>query len=137
MKQVKTAVVGCGMISDIYIKNLQNLFSVIDLGGLCNRSPRAAEEKSAFFWHPVMTLEEIKADPSIWKECLDRDGEGLHHLAFHTEHIENDVQQLREMGYPVVQTGNWPDTLRDGAYAYADGTDTPKCIVELLDFKRK
>ena len=65
MKQVKTAVVGCGMISNIYIKNLQNLFSVIDLVGLCNRSPRAAEEKSAFFGIPVMTLDEIKADPSI------------------------------------------------------------------------
>ena len=31
MKRVTTAVVGCGMISNIYIKNLKNMFSIIDL----------------------------------------------------------------------------------------------------------
>ena len=30
MQKVKTAVVGCGMISTIYIKNLVNMFSIID-----------------------------------------------------------------------------------------------------------
>lgn len=65
MKQVKTAVVGCGMISNIYIKNLQNLFSVIDLAGLCNRSPPGRRGKIRVFGIPVMSLEEIKADPSI------------------------------------------------------------------------
>ena len=29
MERIKTAIVGCGMISYIYIKNFQNLFSVI------------------------------------------------------------------------------------------------------------
>ena len=37
-RKVKTAVVGCGMISNIYIKNFKNLFHVIDLVAVGNRS---------------------------------------------------------------------------------------------------
>ncbi len=77
----------------------------------------------------------VDDEPSYWKECLDRDGEGLHHLGFRTDSIEDDMQSLRDGGYPIVQTGNWPDTPRDGAYAYADGTDALKCVIELLDFE--
>lgn len=32
-KPVKTAVIGSGMISDIYLSNLKNRFSIIDLVG--------------------------------------------------------------------------------------------------------
>lgn len=65
MKKIKTAVVGCGMISYIYIKNLRNLFSVIDLVGVCDNYAPNAEAKSKLFGVPVMTMEEIKADKSI------------------------------------------------------------------------
>ena len=64
--KVKTAVVGCGAISNIYIRNLKSLFSIIDLVALCNRTRAKAEEKAAQFGIPrVMTLEEIAADPEI------------------------------------------------------------------------
>ena len=65
-KPVKTAVVGCGKISDIYIRNLSRLFSIIDLTALCNRTASTAEEKAKQFGIPgVMTLEEVAADPEI------------------------------------------------------------------------
>lgn len=64
--KVKTAVVGCGSISSIYIRNLKSLFSIIDLVAVCNRSREKAEEKAKQFGVPrVMTLEEIAADPEI------------------------------------------------------------------------
>lgn len=64
--KVKTAVVGCGAISSIYIRNLKSLFSIIDLVALSNRTRAKAEEKAAQFGVPrVMTLEEIAADPEI------------------------------------------------------------------------
>lgn len=64
--KVKTAVVGCGSISSIYIRNLKSLFTIIDLVALCNRTREKAEEKAAQFGIPkVMTLEEIAADPEI------------------------------------------------------------------------
>ena len=31
--------------------------------------------------------------PSIWRECLDRDGEGLHHLAFGVKNMAENVKQ--------------------------------------------
>lgn len=64
--KVKTAVVGCGSISNIYIRNLKELFTIIDLVALCNRTKGKAEDKAAQFGIPkVMTLEEIASDPEI------------------------------------------------------------------------
>lgn len=65
-QKVKTAVVGCGSISSIYIRNLKSLFSIIDLAALSNRSRSKAEEKAVQFGIPrVLTLEELAADPEI------------------------------------------------------------------------
>lgn len=66
IRKVKTAVVGCGMISNIYIRNLNQLFSVIDLAAVCDLNPQAAAEKAKTFGvERVMTLDEIAADPEI------------------------------------------------------------------------
>lgn len=65
MDRIKTAVIGCGMISNIYIKNFINLFSVIDLVALCDVNEKAALEKSEFFHIPVRSMEDILADPQI------------------------------------------------------------------------
>ena len=65
-KKIKTAVVGCGMISNIYIKNLKNLFSIIDLVAVGDRNPAAAEEKARTYGVPrVMTIDEIAASDEI------------------------------------------------------------------------
>lgn len=66
VRKVRTAVVGCGMISNIYIKNLKQLFSVIDLVAVGNRSRAAAEEKAATYGiGRVMTIDEIAAADDI------------------------------------------------------------------------
>lgn len=66
MQKVKTAVVGCGMISTIYIKNLVNMFSIIDLVALCDLNAEAAKEKAKQYGVPnVMTLEEVLASEEI------------------------------------------------------------------------
>ena len=65
-RKVPTAVVGCGMISNIYIKNLKNLFSIIDLVAVANRNRTAAEQKAAEYGiERVMTIDEVAADPGI------------------------------------------------------------------------
>lgn len=64
--KVKTAVVGCGSISNIYIRNLSRLFTIIDLVAVCNRTKGKAEDKAKQFGIPkVMTVEQIAADPEI------------------------------------------------------------------------
>ena len=65
-QKVKTAVAGCGMISNIYIKTLKNLFSIIDLVAVGDRNPAAAEEKARAYGVPrVMTIDEIAASDEI------------------------------------------------------------------------
>jgi predicted dehydrogenase len=65
-QRVKTAVVGCGMVSHSYIRNLMQLFSIIDLVAVCDLNPAAAEEKSRLYAVPrTMTGDEIAADPGI------------------------------------------------------------------------
>ncbi len=66
VKKVKTAVIGCGMISNIYIKNLKNLFYIIDLVGICDLNAKAAEQKAkAYGIDRIMTLEEVEASEEI------------------------------------------------------------------------
>ncbi len=78
MEKMKTAVIGCGMISNIYIKNFKNLFSVIDLAGICDNFAANAIEKSGLFDVPVMTMEEIKNDPEI-RLCVNLTGPAAHY----------------------------------------------------------
>ena len=64
--KVKTAVVGCGMISNIYLMNLTKLFSIIDLVAVCDVSRSSAEEKAKVYGiGQVMTIDEVAADKTI------------------------------------------------------------------------
>lgn len=66
VKPVKTAIIGCGMISNIYIKNLNNLFQIIDLAAICDLNQTAAEEKAKLYGvERIATTEEILRDPEI------------------------------------------------------------------------
>ena len=66
IRKVRTAVVGCGIISNIYLKNLKNLFHIIDLVAVGNRTPAAAEEKARVYGiDRVMTIDEIAASEDI------------------------------------------------------------------------
>lgn len=71
-------------------------------------------------------------EPSVWKDCLDKDGEGLHHLAIKTEDIQDSIKELNEAGMETMQYGEWPSSPRNGCYAYMDGRNTVKTIIELL-----
>ncbi|MBR1820249.1 MAG: Gfo/Idh/MocA family oxidoreductase [Clostridia bacterium] len=66
LKRMKTAIVGCGMISNIYIKNLVNSFTMIDLVALCDMKPEMAQQKAdAYGVKKIMTLDEVLASDEI------------------------------------------------------------------------
>ena len=65
MRKVKTAVVGCGMISGIYLKNLKDLFQITDLVAVGNRTPGPAQEKAQALGIRAMTIDQIAEDPEI------------------------------------------------------------------------
>ena len=65
MRKIRTAVIGCGAISDIYLTNLKNMFLVIDLAGCCDLDIAKRDAAAAKHGIAALTMDEILADPSI------------------------------------------------------------------------
>ncbi|QQO11249.1 Gfo/Idh/MocA family protein [Breznakiella homolactica] len=65
IRKVKTAVVGCGVISDIYLENMASVFSVLETAGCCDLNRDAAERTSQKYGIPVLTMEEILNNSEI------------------------------------------------------------------------
>ncbi len=65
-------------------------------------------------------------DKSIYAEFLKEHGEGLHHIAFATDH-DKAVERFAEVGKPVMQQGC---IMGQHTFSYIDCTDDLKMIVE-------
>lgn len=65
IQPVKTAIVGCGMISDAYLSTMIGKFDILDVVACCNRSPAKAEEKARKYGIRVLTMDEVLDDASI------------------------------------------------------------------------
>ena len=66
MERIKVGVIGCGMISEIYMKNITTLFAdSLTLVACANRSPAAAEQRAAEFGIKAMTVEELLESPDV------------------------------------------------------------------------
>lgn len=65
LKRVRTAIVGCGMISRKYLENLCSRFHIIEVVGCADILPEAANKRAMEFGIQAMTMEEIVNDPTI------------------------------------------------------------------------
>lgn len=66
IRKVKIAVVGCGMISHVYLRNLTELFSITEVVAVADHHPENVEEACRTYGIPkAMTAEEIARDPEI------------------------------------------------------------------------
>ncbi len=65
MKKVKTAVVGCGSISDIYLKNMMCKYNTLEIVACCAKHFENAVKKAAQYGIKACTYEEILADETI------------------------------------------------------------------------
>ncbi|TDK63301.1 hypothetical protein E2K98_07605 [Bacillus salipaludis] len=95
--------------------------------------PTEGKSKYMFINTPLIQLEIIEPgdSPSTWKKHLDTYGESVHHISFVVEDMDEKIKMLEEMGYPVIQRGNFWNGK--GRYAYMDTTSTFKVIIELLE----
>lgn len=93
--------------------------------------PCQARARLAFFDMGSLHLELIQPDehPSTWREHLDRHGEGVHHIAFVIEGMQEKVTLLESKGFPLQQKGEYTG----GRYAYMDTFPQLKVLVELLE----
>ena len=90
-----------------------------------------ARAKLAFFDMGSLQLELIEPDhnPSTWRESLDKNGEGPHHIAFEIEGMKDKIAVLRHNQMPLLQKGEYTG----GRYAYIDTLRDLKVIIELLE----
>lgn len=95
--------------------------------------PSPARAKLAFFHlGPQVDLELIEPDgsPSTWRECLDKRGEGVHHIAFNVKGMQEQAAELSAHGLACVQKGEYTG----GRYAYFDADSNRfKVAFELLE----
>jgi predicted dehydrogenase len=65
LKTIKTAVIGCGAISQIYLQNLCNFFKVTEVTGCADVIPEKSKKRAEEFGIRQMTNDEIFNDPEI------------------------------------------------------------------------
>lgn len=65
MVKVKTAVIGCGAVSEMYLNNLKNRFRIIDLAACSDLDIGRMQSRAEQFQIRAMTLDEILDDKEI------------------------------------------------------------------------
>ena len=124
-KKVKTAVVGCGMISEIYLKNMTGAFKILEVVGCCDIIKERMERRAAQFNIKQMSIEEILNDKEI-ELVLNITDPVNHHLVssqvlnagkhlYSEKPIDLSIEAARELvqlaDKQKVLYGNAPDTF--------------------------
>ena len=94
--------------------------------------PSEGRARLAFFRigeHLQLELIEPDDEPSIWRDDLERHGEGLHHIAFEVQEMQKQRERLDAAGMNLIQRGEY----EGGRYAYFDARGPLKLVVELLE----
>jgi catechol 2,3-dioxygenase-like lactoylglutathione lyase family enzyme len=96
--------------------------------------PTHGGNRQIIFNFGQVALELIQPDegPSAWREALDANGEGFHHLAFRVKDAPGKVKALKDKGYTEIMTGKWGGD-HPGMYSYVDTSKDLKFIIELLE----
>jgi predicted dehydrogenase len=125
IKKVKTAVVGCGVISEIYLKNMTTNFEILDVVGCCDIIKERMERRANQFNVKQMSIEEILNDKDI-ELVLNITDPVNHHLVssqvlsagknlYSEKPIDLSIEAARELVQLAdkkgVLYGNAPDTF--------------------------
>lgn len=96
--------------------------------------PTKARVKQAFFRFDNTRIELLEpvGGPSTWKDFLDNNGEGVHHIAFEVKGMDDRIAEMRDRRINVIQQGRWT-TYTGGRYVYFDSNDCLAVIIELLE----
>ncbi|WP_142846806.1 VOC family protein [Telmatospirillum sp. J64-1] len=70
--------------------------------------------------------------PSMYREFMERHGQGLQHVAYWTVDYDNDIARLAKQGLVPVMGG---EVGAGGRYAYFDTEFHPGTVIELSEIK--
>ncbi len=113
-------------------------YSVMQTRVFGEPAPLANSRLAFFDLVPGVQLELIEPnqEPSVWRDHLNKYGEGIHHIAFSVDDATPVVEKLKEeFGAVVEQEGIYGDG--SGRYIYLDLQKDLKCRVELLETFKK
>ncbi len=68
---------------------------------------------------------------TVHKEFLEKHGEGVQHLNFRLEGLEDAMESMRAGGFELIQYSNGTGASSDGAHAYFDTTEDLGVVFEL------
>jgi methylmalonyl-CoA/ethylmalonyl-CoA epimerase len=93
--------------------------------------PSDAKAKLAFLSMDNLQIELIEpmGGKSTWQEFLDKNGEGIHHIAFWVKDINGMEKKFEMQGMPTSMSGGWDG----GAYSYISSEKQLGCMLELLE----
>ena len=66
--------------------------------------PTKARCKQAFFYYGDLEVELLEPDhePSVWRQALDENGEGLHHVAFRVQGMDEMIRRGESQGMKLL-----------------------------------
>jgi catechol 2,3-dioxygenase-like lactoylglutathione lyase family enzyme len=99
--------------------------------------PSDGQAKLAFIKLGQVTLELIQplGGDTSWQQFLDRNGEGVQHIAFQVADLDKTVDAFGSGGMTVLHRGRYDDD--SGAYVYIDSSKTLGVTLELLHSESK
>ena len=66
----------------------------------------------------------------MYKDFIDAGHEGLHHIAYWTEHFDQDLKRMLSLGYSIGQSGA---PRRDGRFVYFVPDSRAGIVIELSE----
>ena len=92
--------------------------------------PSEGRAKLSFFNFENIVLELIEpiGGPSTWQDFLEKRGEGIHHIAFQVEDMEETLERFEKIEVGVEQKGEF----EGGCYVYTDSKSELGAVIELL-----
>lgn len=92
----------------IAVQNLQSSISIFK--NLLNKDDYKIENVEsqkvnvAIFEFPSFNIELLEAtsEDSPIKKFIDKSGEGVHHIAFEVDNINNELERLKNMGFRLI-----------------------------------
>lgn len=99
--------------------------------------PSEGQAKLAFIKLGQVTLELIQpvGGDTSWKQFLDKNGEGVQHIAFQVADLDKTIKSLGDAGMSVLHQGRYDDD--SGAYVYVDSGKALGVTLELLHSEPK
>jgi len=96
-----------------------------------NGNESETRAKQAFIQLGNLRIEFLEPDEndSTWREYLEKNGEGFHHVGMEIENMEATLKELSENEIGTVQSGKY----KMGQYAYVSSERKLKMMLELLE----